>query len=75
MMKAKWMSSISNQRENAGLAMVAGPRDRVCPSDCPSDWDKRKMPSVSHCAMVVYEGHVRQERRGRDSFKGISTTS
>jgi len=40
--------------------------DRVCPSVCPSDWDKRKTPFVSAYAKATYERRFLIKRRGGD---------
>ena len=50
------------------LAMAnAAKIDRVCPSVCPSDWDKRKTPFVSAYAKATYERRFQIKRRGGDS--------
>ena len=39
----------------------------ICPSICPSDWDKCKTPFVSAYAKVTYERRFQTKRRGQDS--------
>lgn len=40
---------------------------RICPSVCPSDWDKRETPFVSTFVKDTYERRFQNKRRGRDS--------
>ena len=39
----------------------------VCPSVCPSDWDKRKTPDVNRWKSTTYDGRLSKQRRGQDS--------
>ncbi len=39
----------------------------ICPSVCPSDWDKRKTPVASAFLTVTYEWRFPAKRRGQDS--------
>ena len=41
----------------------------VCPSDCLSDWDKRKTPVTKSCSATTCDGRQSSERRGQDSLK------
>ncbi len=50
--------------ETMALGRTAG---RVCPSVCPSDWDKRKTLFVSPFTEVTYEERFQAKRRGQDS--------
>lgn len=38
----------------------------ICPSVCPSDWDKREMPFVSPFPKGTYERHFQTQRRGQE---------
>ncbi len=49
----------------AAAAFACGARS-ICPSVCPSDWDKRKTPFVSGCLQATYERRLGTQRRGRD---------
>jgi hypothetical protein len=50
------------------VAVVAAAKiGRVCPSVCPSDWDKRRTPLVSPLIQGTYERRFQNERRGQDS--------
>ena len=42
---------------------------RVCPSDCPSYWDKRKSPVASRCFTTGCDGRQEPKRRGQESSK------
>ena len=57
------------------VAATAAKIGGICPSVCPSDWDKRKTPFVSPYAKGTYEGRLqsRAERTGfepADQFPG-----
>jgi hypothetical protein len=40
----------------------------ICPSVCPSDWDKHKTLFVSPFVKATYEKRFKIERRGQDSL-------
>ena len=40
----------------------------VCPSVCPSDWDKRKTLVVKGCLACLYGEGSKTKRRGQDSL-------
>ena len=42
-------------------------RGPVCPSICPSDWDKRKTLVASGCVTTACDERLEVKRRGQDS--------
>ena len=63
-------------RTNTAVTMVTGAAQRacpgplagqVCPSVCPSYWDKRETPIASCCHLTTCDGRQKPERRGQDS--------
>src|SRR5947207_565075 len=40
---------------------------QICPSVCPSDWDKRKTLVVTNCLAATYDERFKNKRRGQDS--------
>ena len=58
----------TNVDDNRFVAMRFGV---ICPSVCPSDWDKRKTPVTNSCSATTYDERQNEQRRGQDS--AIST--
>lgn len=74
-MKANRANSIPSQATGAVETMaMGGVAGRVCPSVCPSDWDKRKTPFVNPSLEGTYEGRPKAKRRGQDSNLRSSLT-
>ena len=49
------------------MAIAAAKIGGICPSVCPSDWDKRETPVVSALLEATYGWRFQAERRGQDS--------
>jgi hypothetical protein len=62
------------RRASGAVANTAPGRvdGRVCPSVCPSDWDKCKTPFVTSSRKGSYEGRQKTERRGQETDSGFS---
>ena len=63
-----------------GKSAVAGVRKHspagapdpfVCPSVCPSDWDKRNTLAVKDCLANLYGQRSKTKRRGQDTLKPL----
>ncbi len=67
-MKMNWEKSINSDR-GTGVSTTAagGLKGRICPSVCPSHWDKRKTPFVSPCLQATCEWRQKSKRRGQDA--------
>lgn len=69
-MKMNWAKSINSDRGTGVSTTSAGGRKgRICPSVCPTRWDKRKTPFASACVQATCEGRRKTKRRGQDSLK------
>lgn len=67
-METNWGNSVTSQAIGAVVTMAMGRMaDRVCPSICPSNWDKRKTPFASSSVEGTYEGRPKAKRRGQHS--------
>jgi len=60
-------SNCSRHTTAVSTTAADGLTGRVCPSVCPSDWDKRKTPFASPCLQATCEGRQKTKRRGQDA--------
>ena len=58
-------SNCSRHTTAVSTTAADGLTGRVCPSVCPSDWDKRKTPFASPCSQATCEGRRKSKRRGQ----------
>lgn len=64
-MQSNWNIAASNAGSRGGCCR---PKGRVfgivCPSVCPSHWDKQKTPVTNSCSATTCDGRQNSERRG-----------
>jgi hypothetical protein len=66
-MKAMRDNTIAMMASNARAKPAAGGQsDQICPSICPSDWDKRETPFATPYTKGGYERRFQDKRRGQD---------
>ena len=67
-MQSNWNITTPNAGSGGGCRRPPGRvLGIVCPSDCLSDWDKRKTPITNSCSATTCDGRQSGERRGQDS--------
>lgn len=64
------MAAAAGEKSPSEVARMAF----VCPSVCPSDWDKQKTLAVKDASATLYGERSKSKRRGQDSNLRYSLT-